>query len=86
MNNRLAKKPGPPSSPHLLGVGLDCDDGHTRVTQAEDFSIVGGSEETHDAMTETVFKTFEDLEQEGKNLANVEQERLRDLLQKNIPN
>ena len=37
-------------------------------------------------MTETVFKTFEDLEQEGKNLANVEQERLRDLLQKNIPN
>lgn len=70
---------------HLLGVGLDCEDGHTRITQAEDFSIVGGSEETHDCMTETLCKTFEDLKSSGKNLNTVEVDHLQDLIQKNIP-
>tara|TARA_A100001037_G_C14842385_1_gene497138 strand:- start:175 stop:432 length:258 start_codon:yes stop_codon:yes gene_type:complete len=83
--NRLAQKQEPTASPHLLGIGLDSEDGHTRITRAEDFSIVGGSEQTHDAMTETVCKTFEDLKQDGKNLENVEQDQLRDLLHKNTP-
>ena len=48
---------------HLLGLGLDCTDGHKRITQADKFSILGGSEETHDHMTETLCKTFEDLKQ-----------------------
>ncbi len=46
-------------SAHLLGLGLDNDDGHKRLTSAEQFTIVGGSEETHGRMTETVVKTFE---------------------------
>ena len=70
---------------HLLGVGLDCDDGHSRITQSEEFSIVGGSEETHECMTETLCKTFEDLKSSGKNLENVETNHLQDLIQKNIP-
>ena len=45
---------------HLLGLGLDSD-GEKRITQAERFTLVGGTEETHEAMTETVIKTFEDL-------------------------
>ena len=68
---------------HLLGVGLDNDDGHKRITQAEEFSIVGGSENTHESMTETVIKTFEDMKSDGKTLSNIEPERLSDLLQKN---
>tara|TARA_B000000557_G_scaffold117037_1_gene94840 strand:+ start:988 stop:1239 length:252 start_codon:yes stop_codon:yes gene_type:complete len=71
--------------PHLLGVGLDNDDGHKRITQAEEFSIVGGSENTHERMTETVIKTFEDMKSDGKTLSNIEPERLSDLLQKNCP-
>ena len=70
---------------HLLGLGLDNDDGHKRITQAEEFSIVGGSENTHDRMTETVIKTFEDMKNDGKTLSNIEPEQLSDLLQKNCP-
>ena len=50
---------------HLIGLGLDSD-GEKRITQAEKFSIVGGTEETHDKMTETVMKTFEDLKRLGR--------------------
>lgn len=46
---------------HLLGLGLDNEDGHKRITQGEDFSLVGGSAETHERMTETAVKTFEEL-------------------------
>ncbi len=70
---------------HLLGVGLDNDDGHKRITQAEEFSIVGGSDNTHERMTETVIKTFEDMKNDGKTLSNIEPEQLSDLLQKNCP-
>lgn len=70
---------------HLLGIGLDNEDGHKRITQAEEFSIVGGSEETHGRMTETVVKTFEEIKRDGKSLANVEPEELSDLLNKNRP-
>ena len=70
---------------HLLGVGLDNDDGHKRVTRAERFSIVGGSEETHDRMTETVVKTFEDLKGQGKELGEVEPTELAAILTKNTP-
>lgn len=66
-------------------MGLDCEDGHKRITQAEDFSIVGGSKETHDCMTETLCKTFEDLKSSGKNINTVESSHLQDLILKNIP-
>ena len=57
-----------PKSAHLLGLGLDNSDGHKRITSAEQFTIVGGSEETHGRMTETVIKTFETLKRRGKTL------------------
>lgn len=70
---------------HLLGVGLDNDDGHKRITQAEEFSIVGGSQDTHDKMTETVVKTFEDMKRNGKTLNSVEPQELSELIEKNTP-
>ena len=70
---------------HLFGLGLDCSDGHKRLTQAEKFSIMGGSEETHDKMTETLCKTFEDLSQKGKTLEEASMEELNDLIRKNSP-
>jgi len=72
-------------SAHLLGIGLDNSDGHKRVTQAEQFSIVGGSEETHGRMTETLVKTFEDLSRKGKSLEETEKKELSEMLQKNTP-
>lgn len=72
-------------SAHLLGIGLDHEDGHKRITQAEKFSIVGGSEETHGRMTETLIKTVEDLKFRGKQLEDTEPPELVDLLHKNTP-
>lgn len=70
---------------HLLGFGLDNDDGHKRITQAEEFSIVGGSQDTHERMTETVIKTFEDIKNKGETLHTIEPQHLSDLIQKNSP-
>ncbi|GBL26693.1 hypothetical protein EMGBS8_06410 [Verrucomicrobiota bacterium] len=55
----MARKKRSPN--HLLGLGLDNSDQHKRITQGEGFSLVGGSQETHERMTETVVKTVEDL-------------------------
>ena len=37
----------------IFGIGLDSD-GHKRVTTGPNFALVGGTEETHDGMTEKV--------------------------------
>ena len=70
---------------HLLGVGLDNQDGHKRLTSAEEFTIVGGSSETHEKMTETVIKTFEELRQRGKRLHNIEPRELAEIIDKSTP-
>ena len=72
-------------SAHLLGVGLDNSDGHKRMTSAEQFTIVGGSEETHGRMTETVIKTFESLKRRGKTLERVEPRELADIIAQSTP-
>jgi peroxiredoxin len=70
---------------HLLGVGLDNKDGHKRITTAEKFTIVGGSDETHGRMTETVIKTFEELKTRGKHLQTVEPKELAEIIHKSTP-
>ncbi len=70
---------------HLLGIGIDNADGHKRITRAERFSIVGGSEETHGRMTETVIKTFEVLDRRGKTLESVEKKELSEIIHENTP-
>ena len=70
---------------HLFGIGFDNKDGHKRVTRAEHFAIVGGSEETHGRMTETLVRTFETLDRRGKNLESVEKEELTDIISESTP-
>lgn len=70
---------------HLLGIGLDNDDGHKRITRADDFSLVGGSAETHERMTETAIKTFEELKSRGKTIHEVEPKELAEIVQKAAP-
>jgi len=72
-------------SAHLVGLGLDNRDGHKRITQGEKFAIVGGSSETHERMTETVIKTFEELKSRGKSLEKVEPAELSEILDKSTP-
>ena len=64
----------------MLGVGLDNSDGHKRVTRGDNFCLVGGSEETHEKMTETAVKINEKLSAKGKHLAEVSPEEFRDMV------
>jgi hypothetical protein len=60
----------------LLGVGLDSD-GHKRVTTGPNMLLVGGSKETHAAMTEKALKIHEKLK--GKALEHVSREEFDDI-------
>ena len=65
----------------MLGIGLDGKDGHQRVTKGENFCLVGGSEETHERMTETAIRFNEKLAKRGKSLEELSQEEFRDMMQ-----
>ena len=56
----------------LLGLGLDGDDGHVRVTRGDNFHLVGGSHETHQTMQEKCIKFNEKLDDRGKQLEHLE--------------
>lgn len=62
----------------LLGVGLD-NDGHKRVTTGPNFALVGGTQETHDVMTEKAIKINEKLKAKGKSLEEVSRDEFDDI-------
>ncbi len=62
----------------MLGLGLDTD-GHKRLTTGPNFLLVGGSQETHEVMTEKVIKINEKLTASGKRLENVSREEFDDI-------
>ena len=62
----------------MLGVGLDSD-GHKRLTTGPNFALVGGSEETHELMTEKVIKVNEKLAAKGKQLDDVGHDELDEI-------
>lgn len=64
----------------LMGLGLDNKDGHTRVTKGDNFVMMGGSEETHERMTETAIKVNEKLSAKGKVLEEVSPKELIDII------
>jgi hypothetical protein len=64
----------------LLGVGLDTD-GHRRITTGPNFALVGGTEETHEAMTEKAIKINEKLTARGKQLEEVDAEEFDEIAQ-----
>ena len=66
----------------LLGIGFDNKDGHKRITRGEDFVLMGGSEETHERMTETAVKFNEQLSKRGKSLDEISREEFIDMMHK----
>ncbi len=62
----------------MLGLGFDSD-GHKRLTTGHNFCLVGGSEETHQVMTEKVLKINEKLAAKGKQLESVSREEFDDI-------
>ena len=62
----------------MLGVGLDSD-GHKRITKGPNFALVGGSEDTHEQMTEKAIKINEKLKLRGKQLHEVGHQEFDDI-------
>jgi hypothetical protein len=62
----------------MVGLGLDSD-GHKRLTTGPNFVLMGGSEETHEVMTEKVIKINEKLVAVGKKLEEVSQKQFDDI-------
>lgn len=71
-----AKKPKRKAA--ILGLGLDSD-GHKRITKGDNFTLVGGTQETHEQMTEKAIKINEKLRARGKRLDDVSQEEFSDI-------
>ena len=84
-NDKSRHRPAGRPVAGILGLGLDNDDGHKRITTAEQFAIVGGTEETHERMTETLVKTLEELKHRGKHLAQVGRAELAEIIHKATP-
>ena len=62
----------------LLGMGLD-GDGHKRLTTGPNFVLVGGTQETHEVMTEKAVKINEKLAAKGKHLEDIDHEEFDDI-------
>jgi len=79
------RRKGTPRRAHLLGLALQNDDGHRRITRGEKFTLLGGTQTTHEAMTESVIKTSEDLKRKGHTLETADPHEVAELLQKHFP-
>ena len=79
------KKRRPKIAAGILGIGLDNEDGHKRITTGDQFVLVGGSQETHEKMTETMVKTFEELKRRAKRLETVDPHELGEIIDKAKP-
>lgn len=62
----------------MLGVGLDSD-GHKRLTTGPNFALIGGSQDTHEQMTEKAVKITEKLRAAGTDLENVGREQFDEI-------
>jgi hypothetical protein len=63
----------------LLGMGLDCKDGHVRVTKGKNFALFGGSEETHEMMQEKAIKFNEQLNKRRKSIDSINEQEFIDI-------
>jgi hypothetical protein len=68
----------------FLGVGLDNEDGHKRLTQSEHFLLIGGSAETHERMQDTAIKFADALRQHGKELDEMPVEEVLSILREKM--
>jgi hypothetical protein len=76
----MAGKPKKKKRALMLGGGMDSD-GHKRLTTGPNFALVGGTRETHDAMTEKALKINEKLNARGKRLEEISSQEFDDIAQ-----
>ena len=64
----------------IVGIGLDSD-GHKRKATGPNFKLAGGTQDTHEKMTEKVISIKEKLQRRGKTLDEVEPRKFDDIAQ-----
>ncbi len=64
----------------ILGVGLD-NDGHKRITTGPNFLLAGGTQETHELMTEKVIKINEKITARGQCLERISRNEFDEIAQ-----
>jgi hypothetical protein len=68
----------------FLGLGLDSEDGHKRLTRCEHFLLVGGSAETHERLQDTAVKFEDALRRRGKPLEETPVEIVIELMKESL--
>ena len=69
----------------LLGLGLDGGRKHVRITRGENFYLYGGSQSTHERMTETVLRFNDEVDRRGKKLEEISSRELDEIVRKVRP-
>ncbi len=76
---RAVNQPDKKKNAALLGLGLDADDEHVRITRGPNFHLLGGSHDTHQQMQEKCIKFNEKLKVRGKALGELQRTEFFDL-------
>jgi hypothetical protein len=66
----------------LLGVGLDGKGKQTRITRGENFYLYGGSQKTHEKMTDICLRFSDEVDKRGKKLAEINARELGEISRK----
>ena len=65
----------------LLGLGLDGEEGRTRISRGPNFHLYGGSKETHRKMQQTAVKFNEHVDERGKKLEDINRLELIEIVE-----
>lgn len=65
----------------LLGVGFDSKDGQIRITQADQYHVLMGSGETHEALQKICRQIEESIKSSGRSLSDYSPEEFMELVQ-----
>ena len=65
----------------MLGVGLDNDDGHKRITRGPNFYLVGGSQRTHEHMQSIAIRFNEKVDERDKRLEDINARDLSEIVE-----
>jgi len=65
----------------LLGVGFDSKDGQIRITQADEYHVLMGSGETHEALQKICRRIDESIKASGRLLSDYSPEEFMELVQ-----
>ena len=65
----------------LLGVGFDAEDGHVRITNAEKYDVLMGSEQSHEYIQQLIEKIEDQIENRGLALDDLTPEQLGEFVQ-----